>query len=1251
MRSPRAIAMISPPYFEMRVFRRLSKAQRFVLVLSAFHSLSGCRASDAKTFRLEPAADETTEVPRWSLAYQGLVVVDMSLDDEGRSGFALTATGRALRLSSGRWAWDSQLETLAPAGIDALHASRDGKTAWAFDGSRALKYNGREWKAVDSVTHYRGDPIWISRDGTQGTVATSGVRLSGGAWTDMTWNAGSLDLLALQDDGKVGWAQNEHDRLLRFADGQWTYRPDSISLVLMEVTTDGVFIGVDRRARVWRAAGEQWELLDDVQAVGDVAGLWPELGAQSAWIVGSEGVFRWERGRPLVRVSPNDDRRSRGIWMNTDGTRGFVFGEDAIQRRFEHGTWQSENPMRQLNSSLGDKTFQTLGMSRDGERGWILGERGSAGRYESGHWRPDSIPARVRHLTFWKMALDASATAGWAVGDSGAVMQLADGHWTLVVKPAPTAVHAICPVLWPDGETLLASVRGRVSRFNDGTWLPIEAPGVHGRGGSRCMWRDRTVGDLVVWHGDSTLARYRMDGNTLRESTNLESSKYTYVFPEADGAWGKERGYSLDEDLLSPLSDSSRKVPDPDNRTFILDVRETIMWIDAAGQRGVAFGSSGIAQYLINGSWYRDRMLPVLPASRDSVYPIQRERYPIKALWMHHTGRHGWAVGEVGTILRIESDTLPSVALHVARGSSLETLSGDLMLQRVGGDSLHLDGITVANCSDPPLPLRVGTSYRLERVSAGTIRVRFTPGFREHLSARYRNSRCAFQFRVILDGILDVGVPVTLVQTFYISGRPPWHFVVGAVGGLLLANLLLVLIATRSRWLRGVILSPVGASLVGLVVGRYLIIEPLVRHVRPIRLAMLRDYRRGLRSSPAVERWKGQQYIPPRVAVDERAPGTPHDGEMWAGVFERICTATRGRVWLVEGPSGLGKTALLERWLALALERGRTPLLLRFGPGGTVLGEAVLALAQYGDVRLQEDAVLALLEAGGFLLLLDGLNEDRNPEATRAFIRRTSSRNVIVVSSQFDPGWGGDIRIEAVRLSRFGREQLLHLLPAEWVDRLLGSIHLGDAVRLPQTARLIAHFVRQFGRLPDATVEVYESLREALPTGDERLNLEVAAWTLFRDNSVVIPEAERLSDAFLAKAVEAGVLTALVTSGQRRHRFVHERVHRYFVACHLAGQPHRMLDEWHRDLREGLPRTYWREVLDLWSEIYALSVHAGRASVSGYEDFLRQVGAFDVEIFRDVYRQVDRFATTKLVTPSAGFIVDAARVLARSPEG
>jgi hypothetical protein len=242
--------------------------------------------------------------------------------------------------------------------------------------------------------------------------------------------------------------------------------------------------------------------------------------------------------------------------------------------------------------------------------------------------------------------------------------------------------------------------------------------------------------------------------------------------------------------------------------------------------------------------------------------------------------------------------------------------------------------------------------------------------------------------------------------------------------------------------------------------------------------------------------------------------------------------------------------------------------------------------------------------------------------ATLNLIRRARKRNLLLLSSQFAPSWPQNIPIERINLAPFGKEQLERVIPAEWVDRVLSASYLAPVAGLPITAFLLGKHISRFGKLPASDFAIYKSLCDGLDP-NQILNLENQAWELFRSNSQQFKTDDRLTEEFCEEAARNGVLT-------RRHggkeeflyRFVHERVHRFFVARSLDRQDDFWLAKWHEKLEPGFGKVYWADVIEFLGSTRALSPLRIEERTRAYTAFLREAAEFEPRVFADrMYRQ------------------------------
>jgi hypothetical protein len=292
-----------------------------------------------------------------------------------------------------------------------------------------------------------------------------------------------------------------------------------------------------------------------------------------------------------------------------------------------------------------------------------------------------------------------------------------------------------------------------------------------------------------------------------------------------------------------------------------------------------------------------------------------------------------------------------------------------------------------------------------------------------------------------------------------------------------------------------------------------------------------------------------------------------------------------------------------------------------------------------------------MVDGGGFVVLMDALNEDRQPEATLNFVRKARKRNLVLLSSQFSSSWPQSIPIERLNLAPFGREQLKAILPAGWLDPVLKTSHLSPVAGLPITALLLSNYISRHSCLPASDFAIYSSLCEDLDQS-QTLNLEQVAWELFKSNGQQLKANDRLTEEFCEDAVRKSVLTRRSGGKEILYRFVHERVHRFFVARYLVRQDELALSKWHEKLDPGFGKAYWADVIEFLAASYALSGQEVDARTRRYTSFLREAAEFAPRVFSDrLYGQYQRYRDASEVSPDPDFQDWAASLLAEVVSG
>jgi hypothetical protein len=599
-------------------------------------------------------------------------------------------------------------------------------------------------------------------------------------------------------------------------------------------------------------------------------------------------------------------------------------------------------------------------------------------------------------------------------------------------------------------------------------------------------------------------------------------------------------------------------------------------------------------------------------------------------------------------------------------GSSILSIESDI--DKVGKVGVEEIGF-VLTVGNRDLPLERGQDYEI--APAESNRTVTGSDFKINLKANklaktYRDRKGTLKVSVNCKNAQFPGTVAYESGEFLMVGPPKWHYVVAGIGIVIGFNLLLVLLATRVQWIRRVILNPVGAHVVGLVIGKYLLIDFLIQFVRPIKLAMFRQYRGELKQSPVVREWQKNEYIPPEIEVpggDQEIHAGREPG--WRRAFKTLLKQPQKRIWLIQGESGLGKSALLEKWTDVALYLNQTPILIRLDSDLPAEEEAKAQIGQYGEIDVNADTSRNMLKGGGFVILLDGFNEDRNRGATLEFVRQLIQRNLVVMTTQ--PGYESELEkkidVQRLNLEPFGREQLLKVMDEHWVDALLEAGQLAEIASLPQMALLLGEFIKDHNQLPEFRLDIYENLRRRfVKRVEERLgqsslvvNFDEAAWQQFKDMKPFFAANETVPKTICDAAVTEGILASAVEEQTQHYRFRHDLIRGFFVACYLdRRETDDLIKTLHQSVWQELNPAederdnYWRNVLDFWAEFYGRRACQDREKVAAYQSFLDQVGEFSPTIFARLYIYANRLHQSGRLKLDEQFVLRAADVLARN---
>jgi len=318
---------------------------------------------------------------------------------------------------------------------------------------------------------------------------------------------------------------------------------------------------------------------------------------------------------------------------------------------------------------------------------------------------------------------------------------------------------------------------------------------------------------------------------------------------------------------------------------------------------------------------------------------------------------------------------------------------------------------------------------------------------------------------------------------------------------------------------------------------------------------------------------------------------------------------------LILGRSGTGKSVLL-RYLACGTSKqfleGKTdflPVLIDLGshpPGDKDFSRLILNELRGADVELPDDTLLFFLEKGGFLVLIDSLNEVHNETALaqmlHTFLNR-DARNRIILASQTDPLERNDILL--YKLSEVTGEQAKeHLvavdalsskdqwddLPAEAKEMasnpqdldLLSTIlqHTKPELAPTHRADLYRDILKKDSALKDWFSKGSEEIRAIYALAYRMLNEtqqllqrdNLARWLSVDDNDLPTESIEDIVTAVeRSRMFKAEVSYSEAGLEQKVIGFRHELMGKYLAARHLSSQ----ITLFERDSK------HWEEIIEL----------------------------------------------------------------------
>jgi hypothetical protein len=334
----------------------------------------------------------------------------------------------------------------------------------------------------------------------------------------------------------------------------------------------------------------------------------------------------------------------------------------------------------------------------------------------------------------------------------------------------------------------------------------------------------------------------------------------------------------------------------------------------------------------------------------------------------------------------------------------------------------------------------------------------------------------------------------------------------------------------------------------------YFNLVPVIVVVGPVRRHLLRRYVDSI--SNEYDSWKERYVVPSPVMEVSRT---------WPLLKEH-------RKLLLHGSSGVGKTAYLHYLAAVfskdsnALPADARRLVPVFVPLSRYRGQPPddMVHSQLRKFGLVTDPEIArvMVESGGFLILLDGLNEVERTtrDNIRSFVDAYSGRGscLFVVTSQDDDVELGAVRLDVPLLDKKGIEKILRSrLSADLAKDAID--HLDDRacqlLQLPQDLDLVIDLFDRLKavKIPVSRRELYDRVFDGVRAKWSAAD-EIHLWDVLcaRTYEALVKSERRVSIADQQAIRENLRSLRLLVEREGELSFRHEQIHAYVAAQYIA---------------------------------------------------------------------------------------------------
>jgi ligand-binding sensor domain-containing protein len=1101
-----------------------------------------------------------------------------------------TGGGGLARLADGQWqVYTADNSDLPGDDVRALAAAEGALWVGTKGGGLARVANG-QWQVYTTANSHLpnndvlalavgDDALWVGTDG--GGLA----RLADGQWQVYTAANSNLpddyvQVLA-EGDGAL-WIGMRGGGLARLADGQWEVftvansgLPDDDVLAL--VMGDGALWVGTASGGLARFTDGQWQVY--TAANSDLPGedIRALLAADGAlWVgTGGGGLARFGDGHWKVYTAgtgdlPDDDvlaliAADGALWVGTWG--------GGLARRAD-GQWQVYTP---ANSKLPDDYVRTLATT-NGEL-WVGTWEDGLARLAGGQWQlftTASGDLPNDHV----QALVSDNDTLWVGMRGGGLARLAGGQWQVF-----TAANSGLPdndvraVAAGNGALWVGTAGGGLARLADGQWqvyttansdLPandVRALAV----GNGALW-------VGTWHGG--LARLA-DGHWQAYTpvnSNLPDDDILALALGDGGLWVGTAGRGL-----ARLVDGQWQVHTaansglPDDDVLTLAMGDGGLWVGTGG--------GGLA-HLANDQW--------------QVYtPANSDLPDDDVLSLAATDDRLWIGTRGGGLARFEPAMVqPEIVILVGAGEGTEEIPVKQAQHMIAARAFDPSYRT------PESLFRFEWTLQTAELLGPTIIDRLVSRA-AYYTARFKKDGQYLLTVVAIDRYGKRSKPRDIKVAVSLPKESPWRdraLDIGkATGGALLLYFLavfpLLFLYPRAGWARTMLNSG--------FFSRFPILHRLVLNSGWARRRIFYSCASRESTRAAVPDPYIPQFVYPR---GQRAPESLPIGDDVDYLPSLLGSTNR---CLLMARSGTGKSVLLQRILQVC---GRAflygnyrylPILidLRTSPVASRTVEQLIHDGlKGGQVELPEDQLDFMIVKGGFLLLIDSINEAPSEAVAAAFhpFLNRSADNAVIMASQVDV-------LERSDMPAFNLAEVTPELAREHLTKAVGrdiwddlSLDAQALTRNPQDLTLLIEVVNALGpaKVPTHRAELYRAilgqdsaLADWIKTGDPSLSIVYAlAFHMFGEERVLA--TDRLRDWLLKEMRDTGAdhkerLNDLMDRISRSSLFREE------TAINLLGQATPVIGFRHELIGKFLAARHLRpaieqrklETLDEWVEL------------------------------------------------------------------